>query len=100
MLQLVVFCYNPPRPRGGGAGEPNVYLTEYTGAANQLWYVKSGEKALKDGSHNIKNTSSVTVTENWLSTPYIACPAIDHNSTVAFYSSNTSVASRFSYIFV
>lgn len=74
------------------ASGTSVYIDEYTGAANQLWRVESAGQTLRWDASNIKSTNSLTVAENRISVPYVACPAIDHNSTVAFYSSNTSVA--------
>ena len=74
--------------------EGNVFVSEFTGAANQLWKVESGGIQIAD-TPNIKITDakdiSYSIYENktWLS---FCCPATEYGDTVAWYSDNTQSA--------
>ena len=70
----------------------NVFVSQFTGADNQLWKLESGGIQVINGD-NIKEEDggSCNISENqsWLS---FCCPATEFGDSVSWYSSNTTSA--------
>lgn len=71
----------------------NIYVSEYTGANNQLWYVYSGGKPVIWYGDNIKEVSEENINDINLGDDYMAyyCVVDKYGDKVSWKSSNTTV---------